>query len=239
MRLKASVAAAAAAALIAALPASAPAAKGCIFQDDRANEKNLDKVERSLFCLTNLHRLRNGTDPVRIDTRLTAAARAHSDDMIARGFFAHNNPEGADPTVRAAAFGYPSGVGENIATNFEGTASELFDQWRHSTTGHNENMLFHSYEAAGMGINPHLWQSSGAPPGATGTQMFGNGPADTKGDALDFYASSGKCATGKERLYAKRQARKRARKNRRQRLGKQISELKQQVKQRCKAPPGS
>jgi uncharacterized protein YkwD len=239
MRVKASVAAAAAVALVAALPAPAPAAKGCIFEDERANEKNLDTVERSLFCLTNLHRLRNGADPVQIDNRLTAAARAHSDDMIARGFFAHLNPEGAGPGVRAAAFGYPAGVGENLATNPQGTASELFDQWRNSTTGHNENMLLSRYQAAGMGVNPHCCPGFGAPPGVTGTQMFGLGPADTKDDALDFYASSGKCATAKERLYAKRQARKRARKNRRQRLGEQIGELKRQVKKSCKEPPGN
>ena len=238
--MKASVAAVAAVALVAALPASAPAAGQCIFEDEKANDENLDRVERSLVCRTNLHRLRTGVDPIQIDTRLMTAARAHSDDMVARGFFTHLNPEGAGPAARAVAFGYPSGVGENIASTFEGTAFELFDQWRRSP-GHNENMLFPSYKAGGMGVSPHCCPAHGVP-GITGTQILGVGPADTSDDGLDLYASSGKCAKAMERLIGKRQTRKRARKKNRRgkvrRLSEQIRKLKQDEKKRCKDPPG-
>lgn len=218
-----------------AAPGSATAAEGCAFQELKATDKNLDKVERSLFCLTNLHRVRSGVAALNVDTRLATAARAHSADMSARGFFDHTTPEGADPSARAAAFGYPFGAGENIATNTEGTALKLFQQWRDSP-GHNQNMLGVNYPAAGMGASPFCCPAGGS--GVTGTQMFGVGPADTDDDALDFYASSSKCVTASEDLILKREARKRARKKgqraRAQALGAQIREVKQYVRKRCK-----
>jgi uncharacterized protein YkwD len=222
-------------ALLAAMPSGATAAEGCAFQQLKATDKNLDRVEHSLFCLTNLHRVRNGVATLKIDTRLATAARAHSADMTARGFFDHTTPEGLDPSERAAAFGYPFGAGENIATNTEGTALKLFQQWRDSPP-HNQNMLGGNYPAAGMGASPHCCPAGGS--GVTGTQMFGVGPADTDDDALDYYASSNKCVRATEDLILKREARKRARKQgkreKAQALGAKIREIKRYVKQRCK-----
>ena len=238
--IRAAIAAAVTTAAVTALaPASASAAEGCAFQELQASDKNQDKVERSLFCLTNLHRFRNGVATLKIDTRLATAARAHSADMTARGFFDHfsdpNNKEGTGPSARAAAFGYPFGAGENIATNTEGTALKLFQQWRDSP-GHNQNMLGANYPAAGMGVSPQCCPAGGG--GVTGTQMFGVGPADTSDDALDLYASSSRCAGSLESLILKREARRRARKKgkraKAQTVGAQIRELKQDVRKRCK-----
>jgi len=235
--IRTAVAAVAGATLVAMAPATASAAEQCIFQDLKVTGKNRDTVERSLFCLSNLHRLRSGVSLLRIDSRLSNAARAHSDDMLARGFFDHTNPDGAGPSVRAANFGYAFGSGENIATNTKGTARSLFQQWRDSP-GHNQNMLSPDYPAAGMGINRNCCPG-GAGPGITGTQMLGVGPADGSDDALDFYASSRKCARAREGLILKREARRRARKKgarakaKAQRLGEQIRELKKGVRKRC------
>lgn len=235
--IRAGIAGAAALALLAAAPSGAGAAEGCAFQDAEATERNREEVERALFCLTNLHRIRNGVPRLFVDTRLAAAARAHSDDMIARGFFDHTNPDGAGPFERAPAFGYPGPAGENIATNNEGSALSLFVQWRDSP-GHNQNMLAASYVAAGMGINPLCCPGFGPAPGVTGTQMFGNVAADTDDDGLDYYASSSRCARAKEALIAKREARRRARKKGRlakaRALSVQIRGLKQEVRKRCK-----
>src|SRR5207237_874257 len=52
--------------------------------------------------------------PLAFHPSLIQAARAHSQDMITRAFFAHINPSGQDPTARGAVAGYNSGVGENI-----------------------------------------------------------------------------------------------------------------------------
>ncbi len=238
--LKAGIAVAAVAALGAAVPASAPAAKQCLFQNAPVSKKNLFKAERSLLCLTNLHRLRAGVKPLLRDTRLAAAARAHSADMANRLYFDHTTPEGTTFDQRAAAAGYPFiSLSENIAAaSVNPTPLGLFYQWRNSTTGPNENMLLPGWRAGGIGIDPRFALSGG--PGITGTQMFGAPTTNTKDDGLDYYANSSKCAKAKIGLIKKREARKRARKKGRKaqakKLNVQIRELKQRVKQRCKKP---
>ncbi len=52
--------------------------------------------------------------PLAFSPKLIQAARAHSLDMVVRNFFSHVNPNGQDPTARASAVGYDTGVGENI-----------------------------------------------------------------------------------------------------------------------------
>ena len=176
-------------------------------------------MERSLLCLTNLHRARNGLGALKRDTRLGAAARAHSADMVARNYFDHFTPEGTSPSDRARAAGYPGGAGENLAALGGGaTAFALFDGWRRSA-GHNQNMLNPPYVTAGMGVAPGFPGRPGV--GATGTQMFGFAAANTGDAALDLYASSAKCAKAKlaklkakskrKRRAARREAKKRCR----------------------------
>jgi uncharacterized protein YkwD len=55
--------------------------------------------------------------PLSLAPALTAAARAHSRDMIARDFFGHTGSDGSNPGERASRAGYRwSMVGENIAS---------------------------------------------------------------------------------------------------------------------------
>lgn len=183
-----------AAGLLLTVPSGASAAQSCLFQGLKVSAKNQDRVEASLLCLTNLHRVRNGLAALPRDARLAAAARAHSADMQARGFFDHLNPEGAEPTARAAAFGYPFGVGENLATNVEGTALQLISQWKGSA-GHSMNMLLPYTRALGVGVVTGCCPSGHV--GAVGTQMVGVGPANSQYTGLDLYASSKRCAKAK------------------------------------------
>jgi uncharacterized protein YkwD len=220
-----------------AAPGTASAKGQCLFQDEQARDGNVVDLERSLLCLTNAHRLSNGVGVVLRDTRLAAAARAHSNDMANRHFFDHTTPEGVSAGARAAAVGYPGGVSENIATNGAGTARSLFEQWRASTAGHNENMLRPDWEATGNGIDPRFALSGAA--GITGTQMFGFAPADTKDDALDLYASSGKCAKAKRSRLNKKRKLKKSKGAARARLKVQLKALRKRIDKRCDDPPGA
>jgi uncharacterized protein YkwD len=175
-------------------PSAATAREHCLFQNMKVSADNVGRVERSLFCLTNLHRVRNGLHPLRRDARLGAAAGAHSADMVARDYFGHFTPEGDGPGDRARASGYPGGAGENIAANGIGSAFSLFDQWRNSS-GHNQNMLNGFYRAAGFGIAPAF--PGGGGPGITGTQMFGITAANRDDSGLGLYASGARCAKAK------------------------------------------
>ncbi|MDA1196093.1 MAG: CAP domain-containing protein, partial [Planctomycetota bacterium] len=83
---------------------------------------------------------------VRIDNRLTRAARLHSEDMSKRGYFAHQAPpdpgqgRGATgPADRMQREGYQGfGYSENIAMS--GSPDTAHQMWIHSS-GHHRNIL--------------------------------------------------------------------------------------------------
>jgi hypothetical protein len=100
-------------------------------------------------------------------------------------------------------------------------------------------MLTPHYRSAGMGIEARCCPIGGSAPGVTGTQMFGVAAANTGDDALDFYASSGKCAKAKEGVFLRLQARKRAGGAKRRRLSDQIRDLNKDVGKRCKPLRGA
>ncbi|HYF49172.1 MAG TPA: CAP domain-containing protein [Planctomycetota bacterium] len=66
--------------------------------------------------------------PLAMNKALLAAARAHSQDMWTRSFFAHNNPDGKSPFTRMTDAGYSwTLAGENIATGSAHTPAQLED----------------------------------------------------------------------------------------------------------------
>jgi uncharacterized protein YkwD len=237
-RLKAAIVAGVAVLALAAIPSGASAAESCLYEGDDLRSTNQDDLELSLLCLTNVHRVKNGRTPLNLDTRLQAAARAHSADMVSRNYFDHISPEGIGPSGRAAAAGYPGGAGENIATNVEGTVFKLFDQWRASTAGHNENMLSANYLAAGFGVARGC--CPGGPAGITGTQKFGLVPANTSENGLDLYASSERCAQAKLSLISRRAAKRKAKgKSARSQARKKVKSASRKVRRACDELPGT
>jgi len=63
-----------------------------------------DLVDEVLTA-TNAERARHRLRLLTLDPRLARAAQQHSDDMVRRAFFAHENPDGAQVWDRAAAAG--------------------------------------------------------------------------------------------------------------------------------------
>jgi uncharacterized protein YkwD len=117
--------------------------------------------------LTNVERTAKGCPALRIDDRLTAAARAHSADMVAARFFSHTGSNGSDFVARSAAAGYPrrDASAENIAWGYR-TAKEVVTGWMNSP-GHRANILTCASIAVGVGVT---YNESGAP---YWTQDFG------------------------------------------------------------------
>jgi uncharacterized protein YkwD len=91
-------------------------------------------------------------DPVVMNAELRDAARAHGEDMAARGYFDHIAPDGSDPFVRIEAAGYRGGFpqGENIAAGYQDAAS-VVDGWMGSP-GHCANIMERGYGAIGVGV---------------------------------------------------------------------------------------
>ncbi|MFF4099429.1 sigma-70 family RNA polymerase sigma factor [Streptomyces sp. NPDC001903] len=122
-------------------------------------------VAGQVIALVNSERAAAGCGPLKEDPKLQSAAQGHSDDMAARDFFDHTNPDGADPGKRTTAAGYRwSTYGENIARGQQ-TAASVMDSWMKSP-GHRANILNCSFKDIGVGIHQ-------GPGGPWWTQNFG------------------------------------------------------------------
>ncbi|WP_129311067.1 sigma-70 family RNA polymerase sigma factor [Streptomyces sp. L2] len=118
-----------------------------------------------VVALVNKERATAGCGPVTENAQLEKAAQGHSDDMAARNFFDHTNPDGADPGQRITAAGYRwSTYGENIAMGQQ-TPQAVMDAWMNSP-GHRANILNCSFKDIGVGVH----RGSGGP---WWTQDFG------------------------------------------------------------------
>ncbi|MEU5049999.1 sigma-70 family RNA polymerase sigma factor [Streptomyces sp. NPDC021096] len=120
---------------------------------------------QQVVALVNSERAKVGCSALTSNSLLDAAAQGHSDDMAARSFFDHTNPDGKGPGERVTAAGYKwSTYGENIAYGQQ-TAAAVMDSWMNSE-GHRKNILNCSFKEIGIGINK-------APGGPRWTQVFG------------------------------------------------------------------
>ncbi|WP_328429641.1 sigma-70 family RNA polymerase sigma factor [Streptomyces sp. NBC_00443] len=118
-----------------------------------------------VVALVNKERSAAGCGPLSEDSQLNQAALRHSEDMDARDFFDHTNPDGADPGQRVTAAGYTwSTYGENIAQGQQ-TPEAVMESWMNSP-GHRANILNCSFKDIGVGIH----KASGGP---WWTQVFG------------------------------------------------------------------
>ncbi|SES43009.1 Uncharacterized conserved protein YkwD, contains CAP (CSP/antigen 5/PR1) domain [Streptomyces sp. yr375] len=126
----------------------------------------LARTAAEVVDLTNRERTRTGLRPLAVDPSLTAAAQAHSADMVARAFYSHTSPEGGRPWDRAAAAGSTRRtIGENIACG-QRSAAEVVDGWMNSP-GHRANILEPAFTHIGVGYE------GGGPSGTYWTQLFG------------------------------------------------------------------
>ncbi|MFE2512963.1 CAP domain-containing protein, partial [Streptomyces naganishii] len=118
-----------------------------------------------VVALVNQERAKAGCGALTEDPQLDAAAQGHSDDMAARDFFDHTNPDGKDPGQRITAAGYRwSTYGENIARGQQ-TPESVMNSWMNSP-GHRANILNCSFKDIGVGVH----KGSGGP---WWTQDFG------------------------------------------------------------------
>jgi uncharacterized protein YkwD len=122
-------------------------------------------TEGQVVVLLNEIRHEHGLSTLTSSTSLRNAARAHSSDMLARGYFAHNSPNEAFD-VRIRRFMKRPLVGENIAwgTGVYGSAEGIVRLWMHSPP-HRHIILMGSLHRVGLGI------ASGSFKGSRGAVM--------------------------------------------------------------------
>jgi uncharacterized protein YkwD len=126
----------------------------------------------------NLVRAAHGLVALRADPRLGRAARAHSRDMVARGYFAHRSPSGAGLVVRVTQTGWLRGrrrwrLAENLAwgTGPLACPQAVVAAWMHSPA-HRRHLLDPRLQVAGIGV---ARGTPFTPAGATYTAELGCG----------------------------------------------------------------
>lgn len=124
---------------------------------------------QQVLALINGHRqrARPPLPPLALRDDLDKVAHAHSQDMVSRHFFNHNNPNGQSPfaRMRQAGITYTSAA-ENIAMG-QRTPAEVVTTWMNSK-GHRDNIMNPSFHHMGLGV------ATGAGGSLYWTQTFTN-----------------------------------------------------------------
>jgi uncharacterized protein YkwD len=120
--------------------------------------------EGTVVSLTNEERAKAGCAALKVDDRLTTAARRHSADMAANNYFSHTSLNRDTFADRIKAAGYPQPGAENIAKGYP-TAAAVMQGWMNSS-GHRANILNCRLKAIGVGM-------ADGPGGPLWTQDFG------------------------------------------------------------------
>jgi len=112
------------------------------------------ELEAALHRDVNAVRAQRHLIPLHRLPELDAVARAHSQDMLRRGFFAHENPEGANPVDRLHAHrveGFTLAA-ENLGqTNQSDPNRQILTGWLQSAA-HRNNLYAPPFNATGIGI---------------------------------------------------------------------------------------
>jgi uncharacterized protein YkwD len=116
---------------------------------------SLSSLEQGVLADINSLRHDHGLAPLRLSGALTAAARQHSTEMAARGYFSHNSASGSSFDRRIARY-YPIGgthywsVGENLLwSSPDVDASGALNMWWNSPE-HRKNMLTARWREIGV-----------------------------------------------------------------------------------------
>jgi uncharacterized protein YkwD len=135
-------------------PASSPsrtASKAPAASAAPASVSARSAAEVEVLRLVNQERSKVGCSPLAANSSLTRLAEAFSDDMAARGFFDHTDPDGKSPWDRASAAGISNLGGENIARG-QADAQAVMTAWMNSP-GHKANILNCDFKTLGVGVH--------------------------------------------------------------------------------------
>lgn len=108
------------------------------------------QLEQQMLAMVNSERKAAGLRPLEADSGLATVARAHSSDMLAKGYFAHLDPAGHDPFWRIHAGGVDYlAAGENLAL---APSLDLAHTGLMNSPEHRANILSSDYGRVGIGV---------------------------------------------------------------------------------------
>jgi len=114
------------------------------------NTRPRPDLEKRMLDLVNQERQAAGLAPLQPDPELTEVARKHSADMFARGYFAHDTPEGLSPfdRMRAANVRFIT-AGENLAL---APTIPVAHTGLMNSPGHRANIMRREFGRVGIGV---------------------------------------------------------------------------------------
>jgi uncharacterized protein YkwD len=152
------VAVAAALVLLVAAPSASAGSRACTSANAAASQVSKRVLVRATLCVLNAARTRHDLRPLRLNRKLSKAARRHSRAMARKRFFSHTSPGGRTFVERIRRAGYLRGarswnIGENIAWGSGGLSAPraIATAWMNSP-GHRANILSRSFGAVGIGV---------------------------------------------------------------------------------------
>lgn len=141
--------------LVSVAPAASAKCRGANLRPANSSER---VMARATVCLLNKARTKRGLHRLRLNPRLSAAARNHSRDMVRKQYFDHVSRSGRDVVDRLTRTGYLGAaaswvVGENLAwgAGSRSTPREIMSAWMRSS-GHRRNILTSRFREVGIGI---------------------------------------------------------------------------------------
>lgn len=126
------------------------------------NDDSVSDYEKKVVELVNAERAKYGLSALKLNTELSAVARAKSQDMKDKQYFSHTSPTYGSPFDMMKSFGISyKTAGENIAMGYR-TPEAVVEGWMNSE-GHRANILNASFKEIGVGhvVSGNYW-----------TQMF-------------------------------------------------------------------
>ena len=121
------------------------------FIDGRVLGDRAEITQAKLTEETNSERVKLGLQVLNESDVLAAAATAKARDMLERGYWSHNAPDGTKPWYWMESVGYRyEEAGENLARGFN-TAQGILAAWMGSPS-HRENVLDAGYTEVGFAV---------------------------------------------------------------------------------------
>jgi uncharacterized protein YkwD len=139
-------------------PGPSPAPSACADADARARQVSTRRLARATLCLMNVERSKRRLPKLRMSTTLGRAASRHVRDMVARRYFSHTQPGGAQVLDRILRSGYLKRygrwrVGENLGWGWGGGATPraIVRAWMRSRP-HRHNILNRRFRDVGIAV---------------------------------------------------------------------------------------
>lgn len=125
-----------------------------LFVEELELPEDLRQVEQQMIHVVNEARAEHGLGRLSEMPELNAVARRHSEDMAARDYLSHVNPEdlGAPERVNLAGIAFDK-LGENIGLNrgHKDPVTHAVEQWL-ASPGHRDSMLDPTFDQTGVGV---------------------------------------------------------------------------------------